>query len=63
MEKYARLSEKVFGERKKFGNILRDGNFKASNLEKAIKTVLEEKFGPGHGEEKMFEEGSEGCKT
>jgi hypothetical protein len=39
-----------------------DGKFKASNLEKAIKDVIEEKLGPGHSEERMFL-GSEGCKT
>jgi hypothetical protein len=57
------LSKQVFGEKKKFGNFLKDGEFKASNLEKAIMKVLEDKFGKGRGDEKMWEEGSGRCKT
>jgi hypothetical protein len=57
--KYRILAKNVFSERNILGV---DGKFKASNLEKAIKDVIEEKLGPGHSEERMFL-GSEGCKT
>lgn len=58
IDKYRILAEKVFSEKKARG---KDGTFKASNLEKAIKDVVLEKFGPGHTEERMFT--NEGCKT
>jgi hypothetical protein len=51
----------VFSEKKAKG---KDGTFKASKLEQAIKDVVELKLGPGHADENMFEsEGSEeACK-
>jgi hypothetical protein len=59
IEKYRVLAKQVFSEKKGLG---KDGIFKASNLEKSIKAVLEEKLGDGHAEERMWE-GVEGCKT
>lgn len=59
IEKYRVLAKQVFSEKKGLG---KDGIFKASNLEKAIKAVLEEKLGDGHAEERMWE-GVGGCKT
>jgi hypothetical protein len=58
IDKYRILSAQVFSERKGFG---KDGTFKASNLEKATKSVVQGKFGPGHADERMFI--NEGCKT
>jgi hypothetical protein len=56
IDKYRILAKQVFSEKKAPG---KDGTFKASNLEKAIKGVVERKL--GSAEEKMFE--TEGCKT
>jgi hypothetical protein len=58
IDKYRILSAQVFSEKKGFG---KDGTFKASNLEKAIKGVVQGKLGPGHADERMFI--NEGCKT
>jgi hypothetical protein len=58
IDKYRILAEQVFSKRNVWG---KDGAFKASNLEKAIKDVIEEKLGPGRAEEKMFT--NERCKT
>ena len=49
---YGSLAKKVFSEKKAKG---RNGTYKASNLEKVIKEVLEEKLGAGHVGEKMWE--------
>jgi hypothetical protein len=48
----------VFSDRKLPG---KDGAFKASKLEKAIKDVIEAKLGTA--EEKMFERDNHFCKT
>ncbi|OBT69989.1 hypothetical protein VE03_00561 [Pseudogymnoascus sp. 23342-1-I1] len=58
IDKYRILAAQVFSEKKTWG---KDGTFKASNLEKAIKEVVQEKLGPGHADERMFT--TEGCKT
>jgi hypothetical protein len=52
----------VFSEKKSF---LKDGVFKASNLERAIKCVVEDALGRGRADERMFEETAEfrPCKT
>lgn len=59
IDKYRILAEQVFSKKNSPG---RDGTFKASNLVKAIKTVVEEKLGLGHADEKMFSTNG-GCKT
>ena len=59
IEKYRILAKQVFSEKKARG---KDGTFKASNLEKAIKDAVQGKLGPGHADERMFEH-DEGCKT
>jgi len=41
----------VFSEKKLF---VKDGVFKASNLERAIKGVVEDAVGDGRAEERMF---------
>jgi hypothetical protein len=58
IDKYRILAEQIFSEKKARG---KDGMFKASNLEKAIKDVVQDKFGPGYADERMFT--NEGCKT
>lgn len=60
IEQYRQLARQVFSDTKLF---FKDGKFKASNLEKAIKDVLEWKLGKGHREERMFVSCDEGCKT
>ncbi|TVY92172.1 Calcium-independent phospholipase A2-gamma [Lachnellula willkommii] len=60
MLQYAALAEKVFRDKKTGGNILRDGIFKTTNLEKAIQDVLKSKLGKGGAEARMIEEGSGG---
>lgn len=55
---YRTLSEQVFSVRKASG---KDGTFKASNLERAIKEVITRKLGEGHAEDTMWQDG--GCKT
>lgn len=59
IDKYRILAEQVFSKKNSPG---RDGTFKASNLVKAVKTVVEEKLGLGHADEKMFSTNG-GCKT
>jgi len=54
------LAKQVFSERKSF---IKDGKFKASNLEKAIKEVVEWKLGRGWAEEKMFTNENGACKA
>ncbi len=51
IEKYRLLAKNVFSDKKAPG---KDGIFKASKLEKAIKDVVEAKLGAGHANEKMF---------
>ncbi|TVY57821.1 Calcium-independent phospholipase A2-gamma [Lachnellula suecica] len=53
IEKYRLLAKDVFSKRKL---PTQDGIFKASNLEKAMKDVVEEALGKGRAEERMFEE-------
>jgi hypothetical protein len=62
VEKYRLLAKDVFSDRKMRG---KDGMFKASKLEKAIKDVVEGKLGSGRAEEKMFEREHDRrlCKT
>lgn len=57
IEKYRVLAKEVFSEKKGLG---KDGIFKASNLEKVIKTIVEERF--GDVEERMWMDVG-GCKT
>jgi hypothetical protein len=57
IEKYRVLAAQVFSERKGPG---KDGIFKASNLEKAIKTIVEERL--DNAEERMWVD-SGVCKT
>jgi hypothetical protein len=57
---YAVLAETVFSEKNRFW---KDGTFKASNLEKAIKGVLEGKLGKGHSNEMMYDTRGGTCKT
>ncbi|KAI9859482.1 MAG: hypothetical protein M1813_006624 [Trichoglossum hirsutum] len=61
IDKYRVLAKTVFSEKKAKG---KDGTFKASKLEQAIKDVVELKLGPGHADENMFESegGDEACK-
>ncbi|KAH8684316.1 acyl transferase/acyl hydrolase/lysophospholipase [Tricladium varicosporioides] len=59
IDKYRTLAKKIFSEKKARG---KDGTFKASNLEKAIKDIVQEKLGPDHADERMFMN-SGGCKT
>ncbi|KAH0541722.1 hypothetical protein FGG08_003814 [Glutinoglossum americanum] len=64
IDKYRILAKTVFSERKARG---KDGAFKASKLEQAIKDVVEWKLGSGHADENMFElesseSGEESCK-
>ena len=60
IDKYRLLAKTVFSDKK---SLWKDGKFKASNLEKAIKDVVEEKLGPRRAEERMFVSGAETCKT
>ena len=60
IEKYRLLAKQVFSEKKHF---VKDGKFKASKLEKAIKEVVEWKLGEGRAEERMFTSTAEGCKA
>lgn len=52
IHQYSIFAKSVFSERKLIG---KDGWFKASNLEEAIKHVLNWKLGPGHADEGMLE--------
>ncbi len=60
IEQYRLLARQVFSDGKPPG---KDGIFKASKLEKAIKDVVEWKLGRGRAEEKMFQSSGESCKT
>ena len=62
MAQYRQLAKTVFSERKATG---KDGMFKKSKLEAAIKGVVEAKVGPGRGDrEGMLEHDDNGaCKT
>jgi hypothetical protein len=62
IDKYRTLARTVFSEKKATG---KDGTFKASKLEQAIKGVIEEKLGTGHANERMFLLDNSGrfCKT
>lgn len=61
IEQYRVLAKTVFSEKKAKG---KDGTFKASKLEQAIKGVVESKLGPGRAGENMFESGGDrACKT
>lgn len=63
IEVYRVLAKDVFSTTKAVG---KDGRYKASNLETAVKSVLVEKLGEGHSEEKMFESDNDTgriCKT
>jgi hypothetical protein len=60
IDKYRQLAKDVFSDRKLW---VKDGKFKASKLEKAIKDVVEWKLGKGQAEERMFVSRSEGCKS
>ena len=53
IEQYSILSKTVFAERKPIG---KDGWYKASRLEGAIKHVLDWKLGPEHDSEGMLEQ-------
>jgi hypothetical protein len=57
---YTNLSKTIFSEKNRFW---KDGTFKASNLEKAIKSVLETKLGKDHSNEMMYDSRDEICKT
>jgi hypothetical protein len=60
IDKYRLLAKQVFSDKKSRG---KDGCFKASNLEKAIKATVEEKLGEGHADDKMFVANGSSCKT
>ncbi|TVY45746.1 Kinesin light chain [Lachnellula occidentalis] len=63
IDKYRTLAKDVFSDKK---HRLQDGIFKASNLEKATKDVVEGTLGNGRANERMFEEESgefKPCKT
>ncbi|KFY46366.1 hypothetical protein V495_02529 [Pseudogymnoascus sp. VKM F-4514 (FW-929)] len=59
---YRALAKQVFSEKNSTG---KDGTFKASNLERAIKETIELKLGEGHADDKMImtDNMSENCKT
>jgi hypothetical protein len=60
LSQYALLAKEVFSKK----NLpWKDGTFKASNLETAIKRVLEEKLGKGHSDEMMYDTGGATCKA
>ena len=54
---YTDLACKVFSEKKSKG---KDGTFKASKLEEAIKVVVKDKLGREHVNARMYEKGEEG---
>ncbi|KAH8784081.1 FabD/lysophospholipase-like protein [Hyaloscypha sp. PMI_1271] len=60
IDKYRLLAKQVFSDKKSRG---KDGCFKASSLEKAIKDAVEEKLGKGHADDKMFVSNRSSCKT
>jgi len=59
---YRALAKQIFSEKNNTG---KDGTFKASNLERAIKETIELKLGEGHADDKMImtDNMSENCKT
>jgi hypothetical protein len=59
INKYGLLAKQVFSEKKPRG---KDGTFKASKLEKAIKDVVKE-ICEGGADEKMFVADNVSCKT
>lgn len=60
IDTYRVLAKQVFSDKKAPG---KDGAFKASNLEKAIKETIELKLGKGHADDKMFMADTVLCKT
>lgn len=52
IDAYEILAKKVFSEKKAKG---KDGTFKASKLEEAIKAVVEKELGPGRANARMCE--------
>ncbi|KAL2063144.1 hypothetical protein VTL71DRAFT_6216 [Oculimacula yallundae] len=60
IQKYGELSEYVFSEQKPGW---KDGKFKASRLEEAIRDVLNSTLGPGREEERMRRQRGTACKT
>jgi hypothetical protein len=61
IEQYRVLAKTVFSEKKAKG---KDGTFKASKLEQAIKDVVGSKLGSGRMGENMFQSGGgRTCKT
>ena len=52
---YETLAKEVFSEKKAKG---KDGTFKASKLEEAIKTVVEKTLGRGRADARMYERGA-----
>lgn len=60
IDKYRLLAKQVFSEKKGQG---KDGTFKASNLEGAIKETVEWKLGKGYADEKIFVNDASACKT
>lgn len=61
IEAYEELAGKVFSEKKAPG---KDGTFKASKLEEAVKSVLEARLGKVHADDRMYEEGiTNDCRT
>jgi hypothetical protein len=60
IDKYRLLAKQVFSEKKPRG---KDGTFKASKLEKAIKETIEWKLGNGHADDRMFVTDTTSCKT
>jgi hypothetical protein len=62
IETYRDLAKKIFSEKSRRLDS-RDSRFKASNLENAIKSVLNEKLGQGHGEDMMLDPTEGACKV
>jgi hypothetical protein len=60
IDKYRLLAKQVFSDTKRRG---KDGIFKASSLEKAIKNTIEWKLGKGHADDRMFAADTPSCKT
>ena len=59
IDKYRLLAKQVFSDKKSGG---KDGCFKASSLERAIKDAIEEKLGKGHADDRMFVSDRSSCK-
>jgi len=60
IDKYRLLAKDVFSERK---SLVKDGIFKATKLEKAIKDTVEWKLGKGHANDRIFVTDTVSCKT